>query len=74
MAPAGSNATGGRLLNAPEAAELLGVKPSWVLTEARAGRLPHVRLGRYVRFRQDSLEEWLARQERGPAKVPPNVL
>src|SRR4051812_35142850 len=37
------------LLTAEEVAEALRVPRSWVYAEARAGRLPHVRLGRYVR-------------------------
>ena len=54
------------LLTAQEAAELLAVPPTWVLAEARCGRLPHVRLGRYVRFQQASLEAWLANRAYGP--------
>ena len=39
-----------RLVDAAAAAEILGVPKTWVLAEARADRIPHVRLGRYVRF------------------------
>ena len=38
------------LLDAKAAAQLLGVPASWVLAQARADRIPHVRFGRYVRF------------------------
>jgi excisionase family DNA binding protein len=55
-----------RLLTAVEVAERLGVRPSWVYAEARAGRIPHLRLGRYTRFRQDSVEAWASARERGP--------
>jgi excisionase family DNA binding protein len=41
-----------RLLTADELAELLGMKTEWVWAQARAGRIPHVRLGRYRRFRE----------------------
>ena len=44
------------LLTAEEVARLLGVAPSWVSREARLGRLPHVRLGRYRRFRLATIE------------------
>lgn len=55
------------LLNADQAGELLNVPASWVLAEARAERIPHVRLGRYVRFDADDLETWWhARRARGP--------
>ncbi len=45
------------LLDADGAAGLLSVPASWVLSEARAERIPHVRLGRYVRFDSDELLE-----------------
>jgi excisionase family DNA binding protein len=48
------------LLTAAEAAELLAVPPSWLLAQARAGQVPHVRLGRYVRFDRDQLAAWVA--------------
>ena len=54
------------LVDAEAAAELLGVKASWVLAEARADRIPHVRLGRYVRFEPAELEAWWRRRRRGP--------
>lgn len=54
------------LLTADEAAALLSVPTSWIYAEARAGRLPHVRLGRYRRFRREALEAWIVERERGP--------
>ncbi len=55
-----------RLVDAAQAGELLGVPKSWVLGEARADRIPHVRLGRYVRFEPVELERWWAARRRGP--------
>ena len=52
-----------RLLEPQEVAEYLGMKVRWVYEEAKAGRLPHVRLGRYVRFRQESIDAWLEARE-----------
>jgi excisionase family DNA binding protein len=48
-----------RLLTAEEIAERLGVKTQWVWAQARAGRIPHVRLGRYQRFRESAVEAWV---------------
>jgi len=63
-----SSAAGPReLLDAEGAAELLNVPKSWVLSEARAGRIPHVRLGRYVRFEPDALRAWWRDMRRGPS-------
>jgi len=57
------------LLNAEQAAELLGVPKSWVFAEARADRIPHVRLGRYVRFDGDALDQWWRGRARGPGRL-----
>ena len=56
----------GALLNAEQAAALLSVPATWVLAEARARRIPHVRLGRYVRFDAQALERWWRDRARGP--------
>lgn len=55
-----------RLIDATAAGELLGVPTSWVLAEARSNRVPHIRLGRYVRFRRDALLQWALEREQGP--------
>ena len=55
-----------RLLTAEQAAELLAVPSSWLLREARADRVPHVRLGRYVRFDPQALESWWRSRAQGP--------
>ena len=57
------------LLNAQQAGELLNVPKTWILAEARAERLPHVRLGRYVRFDADELLAWARERARGPKRV-----
>ncbi len=56
----------GRLLTAAEVGEFLQVNPRWVLGAARRNAIPHIRLGRYVRFRRVDLEAWLLEQRRGP--------
>lgn len=47
------------LLDAAGAAELLNVPKTWILAEARAGRIPCKKLGRYVRFSRDELLAWV---------------
>jgi excisionase family DNA binding protein len=54
-----------RLLTAEEVAGRLGVLPSWVNKAARANRIPHVRVGRYRRFRWPDIEMWLEDQRAG---------
>lgn len=51
---------GAPLMDAGQAAALLGVPKSWLLSQARAGKAPHVRLGRYVRFQQSDIAALIA--------------
>ncbi|MGH2987333.1 MAG: helix-turn-helix domain-containing protein, partial [Solirubrobacterales bacterium] len=44
-----------RLLTAADVAELLSVPVSWVREHTRSGLIPHVQLGRYVRYRQETV-------------------
>jgi excisionase family DNA binding protein len=48
-----------RLLTADEVAEMLRVDKSWVYSATRANRIPHIRLGRYVRYSDLAIEQWL---------------
>lgn len=48
------------LLDAEQAAALLNVRPSWVRDATRAGRLPHIRVGRHLRYTRPMLEQWAA--------------
>lgn len=53
----------GRLLDAREVAELLGVPERWVRSHTRSGDLPCVPLGRYRRYRREAVEAWIAERE-----------
>ena len=57
-----------RLLTVDEVAERLGVTKDWVWAQARAGRIPHVRLGRYRRFREEAIDAWLMQLEQSSLK------
>lgn len=57
-------AAGARLLAAEEVSDLLGVSPALVYALVRRGELPAVRVGdRYVRFRAQALQDWIAEHE-----------
>ena len=47
------------LLTAADAAKFLAVRPGWVYAAVREGNLPHVRLGRQVRFLRTDLEAFV---------------
>ena len=47
------------LLTAEEVAELLRMSPAWVYAQTRGRRIPHIRLGRHVRYRRSALDAWI---------------
>lgn len=54
-----------RLLDAKEVAGRLNVPVSWVREQTRLDAIPHIRLGRYVRFDWAEVEAWLLEQRAG---------
>jgi excisionase family DNA binding protein len=56
------------LLDADEAAELLGVTRRHLYALTRDHGLPHVRIGRYLKFRREALERWVEEQEVGATR------
>jgi excisionase family DNA binding protein len=53
------------LIDAKAASRLLGVPHTWLLAQARENRIPHHRLGHYVRFNPEDLKEWLTQTRSG---------
>ena len=67
MSEYSSNTTdtnGTLLLKTPQAAKLLGISPRKLWELANCGEIPSLRIGRCLRFRKKSLEEWIEKQER----------
>jgi len=54
-----------QLLTAEQVAAMLGMSCDWIYAETRAGRIPHVKLGRYRRYRAEAIEHWIAELEAG---------
>jgi excisionase family DNA binding protein len=52
-----------RLMTAAEVADMLDVKVSWVRSATREGTIPHIRLGRWVRYRRSSVLAWIEQCE-----------
>jgi excisionase family DNA binding protein len=50
-APSSTVSSGEHLVDAAQAAAQLGVTARWLEDSARAGIVPHHKLGRYIRFR-----------------------
>jgi excisionase family DNA binding protein len=54
------------LLTPPELAEMLKVPVSWIYARTRrrrGDRLPHIRLGKYIRFIEADVYRYLERQK-----------
>jgi excisionase family DNA binding protein len=47
-----------------DAAELLRVKVSWLYERTRTNSIPHVKLGKYLRFDREELIAWVAEFKR----------
>ena len=56
------------LLDVAAVAEIFGVRPQWVYEHL--DELPHVRVGRYVRFETAAIREYVDRQRREPESNP----
>jgi excisionase family DNA binding protein len=61
-----------KLLKADDVAALLSVRKDYVYKLVREESIPHVRLGRSVRFRAEAVEDWLKAVERGSLPVNEN--
>jgi hypothetical protein len=48
--------------SAVEEADRLGVKPSWVWSKARSGKIPCSKVGKYYFFDPRQTDEWLKKQ------------
>ena len=55
----------GPLLSVEDVSAMLGMGTDWIYAQVRADRIPYVRLGRYVRFRAESIDQWICELERG---------
>ncbi len=56
------------LLTVDELSGLLKVPRSWIYQRTRTrgrGRLPHIKLGKYLRFEEEAIRTWLDQQSSG---------
>jgi len=53
-----------KLFTPEEMSELLGVKLSTIYQWTHIGYIPHFKLGRFVRFREEDVLEWLESKRR----------
>ena len=53
------------LMNPRQAAEALAISPRKLWAMTASGEIPHVRLGRSVRYPVDDLQRWIDDQKKG---------
>lgn len=59
-----TDTTSKELLTAEEMAVILGVPKTWIYSRTKLGQkgIPHVRVGKYVRFQKERVLEFLAKE------------
>ncbi len=63
------DAAADQLLTLEEVAAMLKVPRSWIYERTRRKLIPHVKLGKYLRFPRAALSEWIHRAGRGPTPM-----
>jgi excisionase family DNA binding protein len=53
-------------LNIEQASAYLNIKRSFLYTLVEAGEVPHYKVGRLIRFKQDDIDEWMEKHRREP--------
>jgi len=53
------------LLTAQQAAEVLAISPRKLWSMTASGEIPHLRIGRCVRYSVDDLKAWISDQTKG---------
>lgn len=56
------------LYNYHECAEQLGISPVTLRRWVQQGRIRHLKIGKYVRFRREHIDEFLAQAEVEPVR------
>jgi excisionase family DNA binding protein len=49
-----------RLEDVEETAHRLNVRPSWIYLKVAQKEIPHIKVGKYLRFYPSRVDEWLA--------------
>ncbi len=57
-------------LTIKDVSQLLQVRPSTLYAWAEQGAIPHLKLGRLLRFDPEEIEAWIHDQRRNPAPAP----
>jgi excisionase family DNA binding protein len=56
-----------KLISVKDLNESTGLPVSWWYAQTAAGTVPHIKIGKYVRFRESEVLAWLDQHRAGPA-------
>ena len=57
------------ILTVKELAQYLKVDTSWVYTQISLVNIPHVKMGKYPRFKKSEIEKWISKEDGKPDLV-----
>lgn len=57
-----------KLLTIDELAEVLSVKKSTIYQWVHLGLIPHIKVGRLLRFKEGNIQKWLTSREVEPSR------
>ncbi len=57
-----------KLLTIDELAEVLSVKKSTIYQWVHLGLIPHIKMGRLLRFKKEDIEKWLLSKQVEPSR------
>ena len=59
------------LLDVPELATELGVKPDWIYKKTADRSIPFIKVGRFIKFKKSEIDAWLVEQSVRPLSSNP---
>jgi len=62
-----------RLLTVDEVAKVLSVRKSTVYQWVHLRLIPHIKVGRFVRFKEEDIERWLKERKVKPVRYPHHI-
>jgi len=62
-----------KLLTVDEVAKVLSVKKSTLYQWVHLRLIPHIKVGRFVRFKEEEIERWLKERKVKPVRYPHHI-
>jgi excisionase family DNA binding protein len=66
--------TGDIIFDVESLAQYLRVKEQWIYEKVHNNEIPHYKVGKYLRFRKSTIDDWLKKKEKGNGKKSINTV